>query len=103
MCHSQWSSSWLPSAAQMPPWAAPVWERVGYSLVSTALLTPLRASSSAAQRPAPPAPTMTAWYSWIAVWPTTRAGVAALTCSDRAHERGQGQSHDHLCADHEQD
>ena len=51
----------------MPPWAAPVWERVGYSLVRTAALTPDRASSSAAHRPAPPAPTMTAWYSWVAM------------------------------------
>jgi hypothetical protein len=29
MCHSGLSSSVLPRAALTPPWAAPVWERVG--------------------------------------------------------------------------
>ena len=29
VCHSQLSSSTLARAAHMPPWAAPVWERVG--------------------------------------------------------------------------
>ena len=28
----------LPSGAAMPPWAVPVWERVGYILESTARL-----------------------------------------------------------------
>src|SRR5215207_5647 len=58
VCHSQLSSSTLARAAHIPPWAAPVWERVGYSLVITAV-RPRRELSSAARRPAPPAPTIT--------------------------------------------
>ena len=45
----------------MPPCAAPVWDRVGYSLVSTAVRLRLP-DSSAARMPAPPAPTMTVSY-----------------------------------------
>src|ERR1700687_5695872 len=60
MCHSQWSSPMLPSAAPMPPWAATVCERVGKTLVSTATRSPPMESSSAARSPEPPAPTMTA-------------------------------------------
>ena len=36
-CRSQLSSPELPSAALMPAWAAPVPERVGCSLLSTAV------------------------------------------------------------------
>src|SRR2546430_152926 len=43
----------------MPPWAAPVCERVGYSFDTTHVLT-VREASRAARRPAPPAPTITA-------------------------------------------
>src|ERR1700675_4249501 len=60
MCHSQWSSPMLPSAAPMPPCAATVCERVGNTFESTATRSPARASSSDARMPAPPAPTMTA-------------------------------------------
>ena len=42
----------------MPPWAAPVCDRVGYSLVSTAVRA-CCVDSMAARMPAPPAPTMT--------------------------------------------
>src|SRR5271156_4056550 len=45
----------------MPPWAAPVWLRVGYSLVNTAVRT-RGPASTAARIPAPPAPTMTTSY-----------------------------------------
>src|SRR4051812_50229549 len=45
----------------MPPWAAPVWDRVGESLVRTAGRTGVE-DSSAARMPAPPAPTMTTSY-----------------------------------------
>src|SRR6201997_2473773 len=50
----------------MPPWAAPVWLRVGYSLVSTAVRT-RGPASTAARIPAPPAPTITTSYRccWI--------------------------------------
>src|SRR3954449_7854781 len=61
VCHSQLSSSTLARAAHMPPWAAPVWDRVGYSLVRTAVRTRVE-DSSAARMPAPPAPTMTTSY-----------------------------------------
>src|SRR4029450_4682480 len=37
VCHSQLSSSTFARAAHIPPWAAPGWERVGYSLVITAV------------------------------------------------------------------
>src|SRR5258706_1987140 len=60
MCHSQLSSPMLPSAAPMPPCAATVCERVGNTFESTATRRPAWASSSAARRPEPPAPTMTA-------------------------------------------
>src|SRR5271166_2016915 len=50
----------------MPPWAAPVWLRVGYSLVRTAVRT-RGPASTAARIPAPPAPTITTSYRccWI--------------------------------------
>src|ERR1700752_4846097 len=50
----------------MPPWAAPVWLRVGESLVSTAVRT-RGPASTAARIPAPPAPTITTSYRccWI--------------------------------------
>src|SRR5450759_2525285 len=70
MCHSQWSSSRFPRAAPMPPWAVPVWERVGYSLLSTATFA-LPDISIAAIRPAPPPPTTTAsnlWYIATPLW-----------------------------------
>src|ERR1700761_650772 len=49
----------LPSEAPMPPCAAPVCERVGKTLDSTATLRPARDSCSEARMPEPPAPTMT--------------------------------------------
>src|SRR3990172_9031516 len=57
MCQCQLSSEELASGAATPPCAATVCERVGKTLVSTATLTPARASSSAARIPEPPAPT----------------------------------------------
>jgi hypothetical protein len=45
-------------AAPMPPCAAPVCDRVGYSLLITAVLAPREAYSPAIS-PAPPAPTTT--------------------------------------------
>src|SRR6201999_1290293 len=50
----------------MPPCAAPVWLRVGYSLVRTAVRT-RGPASTAARIPAPPAPTITTSYRccWI--------------------------------------
>jgi hypothetical protein len=46
--------------AATPPCAATVCERVGKTLVSTAVLRPASESWMAARRPAPPAPTITA-------------------------------------------
>jgi hypothetical protein len=48
----------------MPPWAATVCDRVGKSLEMQAVLNPASARPKAARRPAPPAPTTTASYSW---------------------------------------
>src|SRR4029450_13041722 len=79
VCHSQLSSSTLARAAHMPPWAAPVWERVGYSLGITAVRG-RRELSSAARRPAPPAPTITT--SKVCCWTVMsyhlRHGTGAL-------------------------
>ena len=50
MCHSQWSSAILPSAAEIPPWAATVWDRVGKTLVIQAVFKPAAAIPSAAAR-----------------------------------------------------
>src|SRR3954464_12790520 len=57
MCQCQLSSVLLPSGAATPPCAATVWERVGKTLVSTAVFRLPRESSSAARMPEPPAPT----------------------------------------------
>lgn len=54
----------FPRAALMPPCAATVCERVGKSLVMHAVFRPASAQPMAARRPAPPAPTTTASYSW---------------------------------------
>src|SRR4249919_4081343 len=47
----------LPSAAEMPPCAATVCERVGNTLVMHAVCRPFCARPKVARRPAPPAPT----------------------------------------------
>ncbi|MNG21551.1 hypothetical protein D3C84_1059300 [compost metagenome] len=47
-------------AQVMPPWADTVCERVGNTLVTTAVLWPPWASCSAARMPAPPPPIMMA-------------------------------------------
>src|SRR4051812_19581463 len=74
VCHSQLSSSTLASAAHMPPWAAPVCERVGYSLVSTAVRARWP-DSMAARIPAPPAPTMTTSYLWTCMLDALSVGT----------------------------
>src|SRR4029453_14814318 len=76
VCHSQLSSSTFARAAHMPPWAAPVWERVGYSLVMTAVRARLEASR-AARRPAPPAPTITT--SKVCCWVMGLLGLGVTT------------------------
>ena len=63
MCQRQSSSPMLPRAAEMPPWAATVWERVGKTLVTQATFSPCWAAPRAARRPEPPAPTTTTSYS----------------------------------------
>ena len=72
-CHSGESSSTFASAAQTPPCAVPVCERVGYSFEITAVFTRSDASI-AARRPAPPAPTITASYVWKVVIAQTVPG-----------------------------
>merc|ERR1712093_658445 len=64
MCHLQSSLCILPSAALIPPCAATVRLRVGKSLDIHAVLKPASARPNAARRPAPPAPTTIASYSW---------------------------------------
>src|SRR5512142_1784981 len=57
----------LPSAAEMPPCAATVCERVGNTLVRQAVCSPFAARPNVARNPAPPAPTTTTSYlcCWI--------------------------------------
>src|SRR6476620_1379503 len=52
----------LPSAAEMPPCAATVCDRVGKTLVMHAVDRPFCARPKVARRPAPPAPTTTMSY-----------------------------------------
>ena len=66
MCQRQSSSPMLPSAAEMPPCAATVCERVGNTLVMQAVFRPAAASPKAARSPAPPAPTTT-MSNWCSV------------------------------------
>src|SRR5512139_2666944 len=89
MCHSHRSSSMLPNAAPMPPCAVPVWERVGYSLVSTATL-PTWPSSRAARRPAPPAPTITASKEWYIIALPVKPKVFT-TATHFVHAEDQGE------------
>src|SRR4029453_18056632 len=92
VCHSQLSSSTFASAAAMPPCAAPVWERVGYSFEMTAVRAPGPASI-AARIPAPPAPTMTMSYWWKWTPSTTFVSTWALSeftgLLDGGAERGE--------------
>src|SRR6185436_2565050 len=89
VCHSQLSSSTLARAAHIPPWAAPVWLRVGYSLVRTAVRT-RGPASTAARIPAPPAPTMTTSYRCsISIWTPSNSGNV---CVER--QQHVGAQHD---------
>src|SRR5207248_1436835 len=91
VCHSHESSSTLASAAHMPPWAAPVCERVGYSLVRTAVWH-FPAVSMAARSPAPPAPTTTASY----VCRCTFISLSLLLPNGRVVPVGDGRLTRHL-------
>src|SRR5271154_4273176 len=99
MCHSQWSSPMLPSAAPMPPCAATVWERVGKTFVSTATRRPACASSSAPRIPAPPAPTMTAsnlrMGVVISLPPEDRSGPDDVEHEHETHHRLAGEPEAH--------
>ena len=59
MCQRQSSGLILPSEAEMPPWAATVWDRVGNTLDTQAVFSPAWAQPRAARRPDPPAPSTT--------------------------------------------
>src|SRR5215211_7947041 len=89
VCHSQLSSSTLARAAHIPPWAAPVWERVGYSLVITAVRA-RRELSSAARRPARPAPKITT--SKVCCWVMGLLGGLGGEGEDRERAQGPGQA-----------
>ena len=56
------SSEALPSAALMPPSAAPEWLRTGWIFEMTATSAPTSNASTAARIPARPAPTTTTSY-----------------------------------------
>src|SRR5690606_38408545 len=76
----------LPGAAEMPPCAATVCERVGKTLVMQAVFRPLCASPKVARRPAPPAPTTIMSY-WCSVM-----GYADVI----AGSRGKGDAGDRI-------
>ena len=63
-CQRQSSLPMFDKAAEMPPCAATVCERVGNTLVMLAVLRPDSARPRVARRPDPPAPTTTTSYSW---------------------------------------
>src|SRR4029453_971664 len=90
VCRSQLSSSTFARAAHIPPWAAPVWDRVGYSLVITAVRA-RRELSSAPPRPAPPAPTITT--SKVCCWVISGLlGGLGGEGEDRQGAEGPGQA-----------
>src|SRR5690349_16189906 len=88
----------LPSAAEMPPCAATVCERVGNTLVMQAVRRPFWARPKVARRPAPPAPTttMSYWCSMIlyseVMSGSGQQGDAAdrVQRRERAERAGQG-------------
>src|SRR6185369_11109098 len=94
VCHSQLSSSTLARAAHIPPWAAPVWLRVGYSLVSTAVRT-RGPASTAARIPAPPAPTITTSYRccWIKARLSELSGDVRVEGDDHVGAQYQREPH----------
>src|SRR5574340_517281 len=63
---------------------------------------PARASSRAAHRPAPPAPTMRAWYSWTTGPRAPESAPAISRGPPSADDRGAGEGHDHQRAQDEQ-
>jgi hypothetical protein len=67
MCQRQSSWPMLPSAAEMPPCAATVWERVGNTLVMQAVRRPAWLQPTVARKPAPPAPTTTTSKVWSVI------------------------------------
>ena len=67
MCQRQSSGPILPSAAEMPPWAATVCERVGNTLLMQAVRSPACEQPTVARRPAPPAPTTTTSNTWSVI------------------------------------
>ncbi len=67
MCQRQSSSPILPSAAEIPPCAATVWERVGNTLVMQAVLSPASLQPTAARSPEPPAPTTSTSKLWSSI------------------------------------
>src|SRR5580765_7869838 len=69
------SSAALPSAALIPPSAAPEWLRVGCSFEMTATSAPVSEASIAARMPAQPAP-------------TTRTSCALSTLTDASESGG---------------
>src|SRR5205807_370168 len=98
MCQCQLSSVELASGAAMPPCAATVCERVGNTLLSTAVFRPARASSSAARMPEPPAPTTIASKRrvFIAILSAPqdlhRPAEVEGDCDDRDHLQRQPQA-----------
>src|SRR5512141_1858813 len=97
MCQCQLSSPMLPSEAPTPPCAATVCERVGNTFERTATLRPAVARSSAARRPEPRAPTLTAsnlrTTSAMPAAPQDGNGPHEVEHERRGHERLQREAH----------
>lgn len=64
----------------MPPWAATVCDLVGKSFDIHAVLKPASAKPNAARRPAPPAPTTMASYSWSYDSSVPRTPESSVDC-----------------------
>src|SRR3954447_18540156 len=90
----------------MPPCAAPVCDRVGYSLVRTAVRVRWP-DSSAARMPAPPAPTMTTSYLWWVTMAVLSVPWQASVLADgqggvRVDARVEGEDHQRAQDDDDQ-
>src|SRR6476620_5442197 len=81
----------LASAAEMPPCAATVCERVGNTLVMQAVFRPFWARPKVARRPAPPAPTTTMSYLCSVILYAVMFGSGSQRDADDRENAGDGR------------
>src|SRR5690348_6215410 len=86
----------LPSAAEMPPCAATVCQRVGKTFVRHAVVRPVAARPNVARRPAPPAPTTTMSYLCSVILYVSMRSGSERDADDGEHARGGAEETDEL-------